>query len=124
MGEICGTFTQQSTTYPFIRYTEGSSQKALFIVRSQANGGNESILTTSNRIDFITMSSVISLNPGAANWSGEYATPHSTAIPWPQGLTNGAGACGEALTIIDLDTPKKKLLITNPMIYHKMKKAG
>lgn len=117
IGEICATFTQQSSTYPFINYTGDGSLNAFFILRSQASGGSGSILTESNHLDFITMSSVSSLDPGGANWSGESASPDASNIPWPEGLTNGAGVCGEAQGIIDKFQTERKLLITNPMIY-------
>lgn len=99
VGEICATFTQQSTTYPFINYTGDGSTNALLIIRSQANGGGTSVLTKSDKLDFISMNSVSSLSPGNSNWSGEFATPSSSNISWPDGLTNG-GICGEAEGII------------------------
>ena len=96
--EICGTFTQQSTTYPLINYV-GNSQPSYMINKAQVNGAIGSILTSDSNINWITMNSVSQLLQGSANWSGEFATPQNT-IFWPEGLSDNMLNCGSAYDII------------------------
>lgn len=99
--EICGTFTQQSTTYPFIDYVGLPTGKAYCIAKGDVSGGNGSILSNDSQITAIAMASVTSLGPGAASFCGPNATSALCPSLWPKGLSDDKSSCGNAPTIID-----------------------
>lgn len=99
--EICGTFTQQSTTYPFIDYVGLPNGKAYCIAKGDVSGGAGSILSNDSQIVAIAMASVTSLGAGAASFCGPNATSALCPTLWPKGLSDDKSSCGNAPTIID-----------------------
>ncbi len=99
--EICGTFTQQSTTYPFIKYVGLSTGKAYCIAKADVSGGNGSVLSNDNQIIGIAMGSVTSLSAGAASFCGPNATKAMCPALWPSGLSEDKFSCGNAPDIVD-----------------------
>lgn len=98
--EICGTFSQQSVTYPFINYTGAPLGKAYCIAKAQVNGGGRSILSNDSQIIAIAMDTVTGLSPGNASFCGPNATQASCPSLWPDGLPSDKLACGFADEIV------------------------
>lgn len=99
--EICGTFTQQSTTYPFIKYAGLPTGKAYCIAKADVSGGNGSVLSNESQIIAIAMGSVTSLSAGAASFCGPNATKTMCPALWPDGLSEDKFSCGNAPDIVD-----------------------
>ncbi|KMQ64504.1 hypothetical protein ACM46_09575 [Chryseobacterium angstadtii] len=97
--EICGTFTQQSTTYPFVNYIGAPLGKAYYIVKAQASGGGASVISNDSQIIAIAMDSVTALGPGNASYCGPNAT-QATCSLWPAGLPSEKLTCGFADEIV------------------------
>ncbi len=102
--EVCGTFTQEATTYPLVNYTGTGRRNSYFIVKAQANGGPGSVLADSDNVNVIAMHTVTDLEIGSKNYCGPNARKESCSF-WPEGLTekiNGEGGdCHEAEGILD-----------------------
>lgn len=99
--EICGTFTQQSTTYPFIKYIGSPTGKAYCIAKADVSGGNGSVLSNDSQIIAIAMGSVSNISAGAASFCGPNATKSMCPTLWPAGLSEDKFSCGNAPVIID-----------------------
>lgn len=100
--EICGTFTQQSKTYPSVKYIGIPTGKAYCIAKAQVNGvGDGAVLSDDSQIVAIAMSSVTDLGAGGASFCGPNATSATCPSLWPAGLSNDPSSCGNAPTIID-----------------------
>lgn len=99
--EICGTFTQQSTTYPFIKYAGLPTGKAYCIAKADVSGGNGSVLSNDSQIIAIAMGSVTSLSAGAASFCGPNATKTMCPALWPDGLSEDKFSCGNAPDIVE-----------------------
>ena len=103
--EVCGTFTQQATTYPLVNFTGQGRRNAYFIMKAQASGGQNSVLAdNSNKVNVIAMHTVTNLLIGSTNYCGPNARKQTCSF-WPEGLTeniNGVpGGCHEAEGILD-----------------------
>lgn len=99
--EICGTFNQQSVTYPFVNYVGIPTGKAYCIAKAQVSGGGTSILSNDSQIVAIAMDSVVGMLPGGASFCGPYATQSMCPSLWPAGLPNDKLLCGNAIQVID-----------------------
>lgn len=100
--EICGTFTQQSTTYPSIKYVGTPTGKAYCIAKGDVSGGGiGSVLSDDSQIIAIAMGSVSNIGAGAASFCGPNATKSMCPTLWPAGLSEDKSSCGNAPVIID-----------------------
>lgn len=100
--EICGTFSQQSTTYPFVNYVGLPTGKAYCIAKADVSGGGAgSVLSNDSQIIAIAMGPVTNLGPGNASFCGPNATKSMCPALWPEGLSEDKNACGNAPVIID-----------------------
>lgn len=99
--EICGTFNQQSTTYPFVNYVGAPTGKAYCIAKGQVSGGGTSILSNDSQIVAIAMDSVVGMLPGGSSFCGPNATPALCPSLWPEGLPADKSSCGYAPEVID-----------------------
>ncbi|WP_347220021.1 reprolysin-like metallopeptidase [Chryseobacterium sp.] len=100
--EICGTFTQQATTYPFIKYVGLPTGKAYCIAKADVSGGGAgSVLSNNSQIIAIAMGSVTSISAGAASFCGPNATKAMCSALWPNGLSEDKSSCGNAPDIVD-----------------------
>lgn len=111
MLEICGTMDSKVSTYPIVEYIGKGTNKAIIINRAQVAGGH--VLTHSNKIDWITLSTVSFLLPGNANWCGENA--QNNCLYWPRTF-DATKDCG-ILILPNEGGTKKKQMISNPMIH-------
>lgn len=98
--EICGTFSQQSITYPFINYVGAPLGKAYCIAKAQVNGGGTSVLSNDSQIIAIAMDTVTGLAPGNASFCGPNATQAMCPALWPSGLPDDKFACGFADEVV------------------------
>lgn len=98
--EICGTFNQQSTTYPFVNYVGAPLGKAYCIAKAQVSGGGTSILSNDSQIVAIAMNTVTGLSPGNASFCGPNATQASCPALWPAGLPDDNSVCGFADEVV------------------------
>ncbi|PIF46617.1 hypothetical protein CLU96_3655 [Chryseobacterium sp. 52] len=120
--EICGTFSQQSTTYPFVNYVGAPLGKAYCIAKAQVSGGGTSILSNDSQIIAIAMDTVTGLAPGNASFCGPNATKAMCPALWPAGLPDDKLACGfadEVINEID-DYCTKPAVLGTPDGYTKM----
>ncbi len=100
--EICGTFTQQSTTYPSVRYIGIPTGKAYCIAKADVSGGgNGAVISNDSQIVAIAMGNVVALGMGNASFCGPNATSATCPSLWPKGLSDDKSSCGNAPTIID-----------------------
>ncbi|WP_083394443.1 DUF11 domain-containing protein [Myroides marinus] len=101
--EVCGTFTQQSTTYPIVNYRGEGDMNAYFVNKANASGGSGSVISNSNNVVWIAMDKVEGgLKNGNAQWCGPNATKETCPNLWPSGLTNKIeGKCHEAEGIVN-----------------------
>ncbi|AZA84502.1 hypothetical protein C1637_06595 [Chryseobacterium lactis] len=100
--EICGTFSQQSTTYPFVNYVGIPTGKAYCIAKADVSGGGPgSVISNDSQIVAIAMSTVTNLGPGNASFCGPNATKSTCPSLWPEGLSEDKSSCGNAPVIID-----------------------
>lgn len=100
--EICGTFTQQSTTYPSVNYIGPANGKAYCIAKADVSGGGPaSVISNDSQIVAIAMGSVSSLGAGGSSFCGPDATHTTCPSLWPQGLSDDKTSCGNAPVIID-----------------------
>lgn len=100
--EICGTFTQQSKTYPSVKYVGVPTGKAYCIAKADVSGGGDAaVISNDSQIVAIAMGSVVGLGAGGASFCGPNATPSMCPSLWPAGLSSDKTACGNAPTIID-----------------------
>ncbi|WP_412850834.1 hypothetical protein ACL0VS_02365 [Chryseobacterium sp. PMSZPI] len=100
--EICGTFSQQSTTYPSINYVGPANGKAYCIAKADVSGGGAgSVISNDSQIVAIAMGSVTNLGAGGSSFCGPNATSATCPSLWPAGLSNDKTSCGNAPTIID-----------------------
>ncbi|PQA97849.1 hypothetical protein B0A69_00495 [Chryseobacterium shigense] len=98
--EICGTFSQQSITYPFINYVGAPLGKAYCIAKAQVSGGGTSILSNDRQIVAIAMDTVTGLAPGNASFCGPNATQAMCPALWPAGLPDDKMVCGFADEVV------------------------
>ncbi|PWN72307.1 hypothetical protein C1631_006830 [Chryseobacterium phosphatilyticum] len=98
--EICGTFTQQSTTYPSVNYIGPANGKA-YCIANVSGGGPASVISNDSQIVAIAMGSVSSLGAGGSSFCGPDATHTTCPSLWPQGLSDDKTSCGNAPVIID-----------------------
>ncbi|PTT22161.1 hypothetical protein DBR28_19900 [Chryseobacterium sp. HMWF028] len=103
--EICGTFTQQSTTYPSVEYIGIPTGKAYCIAKADVSGGGgASIISDDSQIVAIAMGSVTGLGMGNSSFCGPNATKAMCPTLWPEGLSEDKTSCGNAPVIInDID---------------------
>lgn len=103
--EVCGTYTQRSTTYPIVNYRGVGDVNAYFINKADASGGGSSIISNAENVTWITMDKVGEggkLSPGNAQWCGAYTTKEKCPNLWPEGLSNKIdGKCHEAEGIVN-----------------------
>lgn len=100
--EICGTFTQQSTTYPSVKYVGAPNAKAYCIAKADVSGGgNGSVISDDSQIVTIAMGSVVGLGAGGSSFCGPNATSATCPSLWPTGLSDDKNVCGNAPTIIN-----------------------
>lgn len=100
--EICGTFTQQSTTYPSVNYIGPANGKAYCIAKADVSGGGPaSVISNDSQIVAIAMGSVSSLGAGGSSFCGPDATHTTCPSLWPLGLSDDKTSCGNAPVIID-----------------------
>ncbi|MGG5208206.1 hypothetical protein ACQWU4_04605 [Chryseobacterium sp. MIQD13] len=99
--EICGTFSQQSVTYPFVNYIGTPLGKAYCIAKAQVSGGGSSILSNDSQIIAIAMDTVTGLAPGNAGFCGPNATKAMCPALWPSGLPDDKRVCGFADEIVN-----------------------
>jgi hypothetical protein len=120
--EICGTFSQQSITYPFINYVGAPLGKAYCIAKAQVSGGGTSIFSNDSQIVAIAMDTVTGLAPGNASFCGPNATKAMCPALWPDGLPDDKFACGFADEIVhELDNYcTKPAVLGKPDGYTKM----
>ncbi|SIS30940.1 hypothetical protein SAMN05421768_108142 [Chryseobacterium joostei] len=109
--EICGTFTQQSKTYPSVKYVGAPNAKAYCIAKAEVSGGGDTaVISDDNQIVTIAMSSVVGLGAGGSSFCGPNATSATCPSLWPSGLSNDKDECGNAPAIInELDSFCTKL---------------
>lgn len=98
--EICGTFNQQSTTYPFVNYIGAPLGKAYCIAKAQVSGGGTSVLSNDSQIIAIAMDTVTGLLPGNSAFCGPNATQALCPALWPAGLPDDKFACGFADEVV------------------------
>ena len=98
--EICGTFNQQSVTYPFVNYIGAPLGKAYCIAKAQVSGGGASILSNDRQIIAIAMDTVTGLAPGNASFCGPNATKAMCPSLWPAGLPDDKQVCGFADEVV------------------------
>lgn len=98
--EICGTFTQQSTTYPSVKYVGIPTGKAYCIAKADVSGGG-GVISDDSQIVAIAMGSVSNLGMGGASFCGPNATKAMCPSLWPNGLSEDKNSCGNAPAIID-----------------------
>ncbi|UKB82541.1 hypothetical protein LF887_16175 [Chryseobacterium sp. MEBOG06] len=100
--EICGTFTQQSTTYPSVKYVGIPTGKAYCIAKADVSGGGgASVISNDSQIVAIAMGSVTGLGMGNSSFCGPNATQALCPALWPEGLSGDKLSCGNAPIIID-----------------------
>lgn len=100
--EICGTFTQQSTTYPSVEYVGIPTGKAYCIAKADVSGGGgNAIISDDSQIVAIAMGNVTGLGMGNASFCGPNATSATCPSLWPAGLSDDKNSCGNAPTIIN-----------------------
>ncbi|MBV8325049.1 hypothetical protein [Chryseobacterium sp.] len=100
--EICGTFSQQSTTYPSVNYVGLPTGKAYCIAKADVSGGGPgSVISNDSQIVAIAMGPVSALGAGGSSFCGPNATSATCPSLWPEGLSNDKSSCGNAPTIID-----------------------
>ncbi|MCQ9635642.1 hypothetical protein MP477_11790 [Chryseobacterium sp. WG23] len=100
--EICGTFTQQSTTYPSVKYIGAPNGKAYCIAKADVSGGGPgSVISNDSQIVAIAMGSVSDLGAGGSSFCGPNATQATCPSLWPDGLSNDKTSCGNAPVIIN-----------------------
>ncbi len=100
--EICGTFTQQSTTYPSVEYVGIPAGRAYCIAKADVSGGGgASIISDDSQIVAIVMGSVTGLGMGNSSFCGPNATKAMCPSLWPEGLSEDKTSCGNAPVIID-----------------------
>ncbi|MEC4114171.1 hypothetical protein VSO92_08625 [Myroides pelagicus] len=100
--EVCGTFMQQSTTYPLINYRGVGDMNAYFINKANASGGEGTVVSYSENVNWILMGPLEQqLKKGNAQFCGANATKETCPDLWPNGLTNAiVGKCHEAEGIV------------------------
>lgn len=99
--EICGTFTQQSTTYPSVNYVGAATGRAYCIAKAEVSGGGPgSVISNDSQIVAIAMGSVTGLGAGGSSFCGPNATQATCPSLWPEGLSNNKNDCGNAPVII------------------------
>lgn len=98
--EICGTFTQQSTTYPSVKYVGIPAGRAYCIAKADVSGGG-GVISNDSQIVAIAMGNVIGLGMGNSSFCGPNATSATCPSLWPNGLSEDRNSCGNAPTIID-----------------------
>lgn len=100
--EICGTFTQQSTTYPSVKYVGIPTGRAYCIAKADVSGGGgASVISDDSQIVAIAMGSVVGLGMGNASFCGPNATSATCPSLWPSGLSDDKQVCGNAPVIIN-----------------------
>ncbi|AZA77274.1 hypothetical protein EG347_07025 [Chryseobacterium sp. G0186] len=100
--EICGTFTQRSTTYPSVKYVGAPNGKAYCIAKADVSGGGgAAVISDDSQIIAIAMGSVVGLGAGGSSFCGPNATSATCPSLWPNGLSNDTNSCGNAPVIID-----------------------
>lgn len=98
--EICGTFTQQSTTYPSVKYVGIPTGKAYCIAKGDVSGGG-GVISDDSQIIAIAMGNVSNLGMGGSSFCGPNAVKATCPSLWPDGLSEDKSSCGNAPVIID-----------------------
>lgn len=100
--EICGTFTQQSTTYPSVKYVGVPTGKAYCIAKADVSGGGgNAVISNDSQIVTIAMGSAVGLGAGGSSFCGPNAVKATCPSLWPAGLSEDKSSCGNAPVIID-----------------------
>lgn len=100
--EICGTFTQQSTTYPSVNYVGTPTGRAYCIAKGDVSGsGGSAVISNDSQIITIAMGSTTGIGPGGSSFCGPNATAATCSALWPPGLSGSITDCGNAPAIIN-----------------------
>ncbi|MGH1518091.1 hypothetical protein [Chryseobacterium sp. JK1] len=101
--EICGTFTQRSTTYPSVNYVGSPTGRAYCIAKAEVSGsGGSAVISNDSQIIAIAMGPTTGIGPGGSSFCGPNATSATCPTLWPPGLSNSIADCGNAPNIINV----------------------